>query len=595
MPLLNAIFRNLVSSAIFLAQRWKSTLFLAFIALIAFDAVREIYWRDVAYIEPLHLPEALEDYGYSAEVGAYRLRDALVSIADTATDLEAFSSTDSPEAAVFLPITEELSFEIPRLEWSFRSTVLLARRFLRVHELRIAGEFVCPPDGGERPCSSRETIQMRLRIFKPDGSMKLIEMPAIGQQDLTNYFLRAALGVLDEIDPYTVARYALALSLDARNPEDPAPAEVPTAPDNDRDAESAGLSIAEGMDADSLLAQAERVARKVAHPSHEHYAYGLEMLGLIAYRRTLLTDEEEADIQLYGDADLWFRRAIEEASDLQKRQIYNSWGFVTRRNSLLEDTERTKLAIRRYDMAIHHGARHSRVFNNRGFANRRVGNNAAAERDYTRAIALDPDYFQAYNNRGAVRRRLCKFEEAASDYQRATELKPDYRVAYANLGYLLSRWQRYDEAEAAYRKAVAAITPETRKRTQATTYLNWGVHAYRHSRKLRTDNEESKAELRLAEAEDRLNEALARRPGYDRANYYLGLIAETRGDLERAEQRLKAAISDEVHDSDDRRQLAEVHEALARVQEQSGATDAARKSRAEARRLRADVKIGRRC
>jgi tetratricopeptide (TPR) repeat protein len=70
---------------------------------------------------------------------------------------------------------------------------------------------------------------------------------------------------------------------------------------------------------------------------------------------------------------------------------------------------------------------------NRGLAFKVQGRLSEAERDYSRAIALDPKYAAAYTNRGNVRLLLDDPRGALADYRKAIRLDPKDAVARENL------------------------------------------------------------------------------------------------------------------------------------------------------------------
>lgn len=70
---------------------------------------------------------------------------------------------------------------------------------------------------------------------------------------------------------------------------------------------------------------------------------------------------------------------------------------------------------------------------NRGLAFKVLGRLQEAERDYSRAIALDARYAAAYTNRGNVRLLLNDTAGALADYRRAIRLDPKDTVARENL------------------------------------------------------------------------------------------------------------------------------------------------------------------
>jgi tetratricopeptide (TPR) repeat protein len=69
---------------------------------------------------------------------------------------------------------------------------------------------------------------------------------------------------------------------------------------------------------------------------------------------------------------------------------------------------------------------------NRAVACGKTGRLDEALADYSKAIALKPDYPGAYFNRGNTYSDREDYDRAISDYTRAIALRPDYREAYYN-------------------------------------------------------------------------------------------------------------------------------------------------------------------
>jgi tetratricopeptide (TPR) repeat protein len=76
--------------------------------------------------------------------------------------------------------------------------------------------------------------------------------------------------------------------------------------------------------------------------------------------------------------------------------------------------------------------------------------------DYAQAIELAPDDAGVYNSRGNAHYRLGQNQEAIDDYTTALELDPENAVTLTNRGDLYSELGYYEEAAADFRAATAA-------------------------------------------------------------------------------------------------------------------------------------------
>jgi len=86
------------------------------------------------------------------------------------------------------------------------------------------------------------------------------------------------------------------------------------------------------------------------------------------------------------------------------------------------------------------------VLNGRGRAREKANDLAAAERDYTKAILVNPAYAAPHNNRGTVRFLRQDYALALADYERAMELDRRMIEALFNRGLARIHMGSYREA-----------------------------------------------------------------------------------------------------------------------------------------------------
>jgi len=108
----------------------------------------------------------------------------------------------------------------------------------------------------------------------------------------------------------------------------------------------------------------------------------------------------------------------------------------------------------------------------RGYAQGRLENYEAAERDFAAALAQDPLEYGAYLNRGAMRLERGEFDRAIADLQQAIALKPRQYQAHLNLGEAYRRQGRMEEALVFLNQAVE-LAPHVAKpyRARAQVHL----------------------------------------------------------------------------------------------------------------------------
>jgi tetratricopeptide (TPR) repeat protein len=79
---------------------------------------------------------------------------------------------------------------------------------------------------------------------------------------------------------------------------------------------------------------------------------------------------------------------------------------------------------------------------------------AAAVAEYTRAIALNPNFFMAYYNRGTSYVKLENYTAAIVDLTRAVALDPSYVNAFYNRGFSYLKSNSPDRAVADYSQVI---------------------------------------------------------------------------------------------------------------------------------------------
>jgi len=81
-------------------------------------------------------------------------------------------------------------------------------------------------------------------------------------------------------------------------------------------------------------------------------------------------------------------------------------------------------------------------------------NASAAEREFKRALELDPDSSWAHSAYGTLLRKLGQFEEAAKENKRSAELWPTNAAERSNVGWVYFYAGKYEEAISHYKQAL---------------------------------------------------------------------------------------------------------------------------------------------
>lgn len=97
---------------------------------------------------------------------------------------------------------------------------------------------------------------------------------------------------------------------------------------------------------------------------------------------------------------------------------------------------------------------------NRGYAQKRLGKNTAAEASYLRALTLQPKNAIALNNLGMLYFGTGRFAEAAQALEKALAADPAYADARLNLAAVYERRERWPEAAAQYDSYLDQVSPD---------------------------------------------------------------------------------------------------------------------------------------
>lgn len=377
-------------------------LFVAACALI----VQELK-RDVVTIEPIGVPKALSDRGYTPEVAGHRLRDALNAYAgapspgDDATNLNSNLDLVAHDDAslnsnldLSIAARHELpDIVVPQIGLSTRAIVSTLRSILHRTGHAISGELTL----------QENKYALRVRI---DGRQVLsTNYEAENPDDLMT---KAAPWVMDIIRPaaHAMARYRV------RKEE-------------------------------GLLKADEIIARHKKSDINVQWAYLLKGNHALRQRN-------------FDEAKLMFSKAI--SPNWNSEQSHIQMGV-----SLLRQIKPDE-AIEQFERALAINPKSAIAYHNIGVA---LATKANGNKDvldvpmlkeaivkYQRAIETEPRYALARNNLGLALLHSDDIKAAIDEYRYAIEIDPKYLLARWNLGFALQKQQSFDAAIAEYRAAI---------------------------------------------------------------------------------------------------------------------------------------------
>jgi tetratricopeptide (TPR) repeat protein len=399
--------------------------FVALVPLVVFGPliVQELR-RDVVTIEPIEVPNALSDKGYTPGVAGYRLRDALNAYAgatspgDDGTSLNPnldFVAHDDASLNSNLDLNIAARHElpdivVPQIGLSLRAIVSTIRSVLHRTGHAISGELTLQ-DG---------KYALRVRI---DGRQVFsTNYEAENPDDLMT---KAAPWVMDIIRPaaHAMARYRV------RKEE--------------------GL-----LKADEIIAHHKKSDINV------QWAYLLK--GSHALKRGN-----------YDEARTMFSNA---SLNWNSEQPHIQLGILLLRQA------KPEVAIDHFQRAVDINPKSAIAYNNIGVALATLANRDKAEPDvaklnleeaikrYRHAIATEPRYALPYNNLGLALLHRDQIDEAIVRYRYAIEIDPKYLLAHWNLAFALQRQRSFDAAVTEYRAAIELAT-DAEQLAMLRTYL----------------------------------------------------------------------------------------------------------------------------
>lgn len=356
---------------------------------------------DAVTIEPIEVPKALSDIGYTPSVAGHRLRDALNAYAGPVGDERMSRAVldtvahedDSLSANLELDLPENIELPdvmVPQIGLSLRTIMPHIRSALHRSGHAISGELTTR-DGKyalRLRINGREVFSQDLEAETPDALM-----------------IKAAPEVMNVIRPaaYAIAQY--------------------------------------GAQKEKGLQRADEIISRGKSDINSQWAYLLK--GSHALRNNN-----------FKEAETMFSLAA--GASWNKEQPLLQQGAVLLRQAKIEE------AIERFQSVIAINPKSAIAYNNIGVAwmsqaKDDSGNAATVDQaiaQYEKAISADPRYAPAYNNLGLALANRKQVEKAIERYRQAITIAPNYLLAHWNLGFALQSQNRFDEAVGEYQTAI---------------------------------------------------------------------------------------------------------------------------------------------
>jgi tetratricopeptide (TPR) repeat protein len=369
-------------------------------------------------IDGISVPKILADNGYTPEVAANRLRDALKKYANNALDRYVAPPGSQMKSTRFGLQAEIPDIVVPTVGISLSTIVSSLRTFLGIKTHKsISGEFFL----------EKNLLHLTLRL---DGDELYSSGDGINSNNPDDLVALALPRIFSAIQPYVTAsaepNSAQAMKL--------ADAIISKFPESDENVVWAYVLKGDVFRDQKQYAEAEKSVRK-AIVLNKRLAVPHLVLGLV------LADQGDQD-----GAILEFTNAI---------------GLESKFAAAFNDRGRAYDAEKDYDRAIadftqanHIDPREAMYIYNRGHVFQELGTTNLAIDDYTEAIRLNPKDALAFNNRGTVYSLEQKNDRAIADFSEAIKLEPQNSDYHYNRGSTYSDVKDYDRAIADYSEAI---------------------------------------------------------------------------------------------------------------------------------------------
>ncbi len=470
-------------------------------------------------IEPISVPKMLAEGGYTPEVAAQRLRDAMTTFAEEA-------KIELQKSAI-VTRAELPTIAVPTVGLSLDAITSTIRTFFgNTRHRSISGELIVVD----------KLLWLRLR---KDGRTLYSSPAGIPPDKPDELLAEAAAAVWDESERELVAAWyvskdpARAIEKANRMIERPRPGE-----------NVAGAYVIKGM---ALRALGDREGA-AASPGRK--------------------DAEGAAARKYDDAIA----AYSEAIRLDPKHAATRYNL----GNALQLRQRHEDAIAAYREAIRLDPSFSESYNNLGVVLGKLGDHEGAVAAYREAIKLAPTIAKAYINAGATLQLLLgRTDEATAVYREAVKVDPMNAMAHYNLGTVLrSQPGKIEDAIAEYREAIR-LDPD-----YVNAYFNLGMELHRQTGKsgeaIAAYREVIKRDPKFADAHYYLGLLLQDQPGksedaiaayrevtkldpnYSDAHANLGAILKGLGRTEEAIAEFRAALRSDPNNTTARENLNEI-------------------------------------
>jgi tetratricopeptide (TPR) repeat protein len=425
---------------------------LALLLIVIFHIGIDTLHRRQIHIDPLIVPKAMEDEGYTSLLAANRVNDEIRRI-QKQNEIRAVLPQHEHDSFVLGNDKPSLpDIEIPETNLSLNSAIGFLEDFLRITPPHVRTQLIfasgadwhegpLPPDvarGGPCPLrdnrgddttervfisvsmTGRESIWIEVTVHSPDEAVKCTAREVL---EITNPYVLAM--YIDQSEHDSTAVVRLLQEAIKLNPKDA------VAYNN------WGWALFNRKDYDGAIAKYQQA---LAVDPKNAVAYNNNWGNALAHKKD------------YDGAIAKYQQIL--AVDPKDAAAYNNWGWA------LFNRKDYDGAIAKYQQALAHDPKDTLAYNNWGWAlfNRKDYDGAIAK--FQKAIDLDPRNADAYNGwgsalaaKGLALAAKQDYDGAIAAYQQAVKVDPKNAYDYNGWGMALAHKQDYDVAIAKFQKA----------------------------------------------------------------------------------------------------------------------------------------------
>ena len=409
--------------------------------------------RETTVIDSISVPKQLADNGYSQDVVARHIRDAM-------DDFIRKSNWRMGNGLLIVPHHEVPDIIVPQVGLSLEAMASVIRTFLRgTRSHSITGEI---------------TIKDKLLWFRwrIDGADFQTLPTGYEPEKLDDLFAAAAGQIIAYVRPYLIA---VALYRDDKEAGIRKADEIiATLPESDENVAFAYSLKSFYHDDRKEYDLAERFAGKAVqlNPALATAHFGLAIVyddekkydaALSEYRKAIALDPDFASAYTglgnilsyqgkYDQAIEAYRKVIAVSSRNDKIPVVTAYNIL---GGTYAQQKKFDEAIGEFRKAIAVEPKNAAAYIQLGLIYTIKEEYAAAIDAYQKATALEPNSATLHRSLGLLYFQQEKFDEAIAEYHRAFALKPDDALIHSQLGDILMKLQRSDEAIEQYNAALA--------------------------------------------------------------------------------------------------------------------------------------------